>query len=385
MESQEDGFLKKKKLLMQINSGELNKSILYYINEARTSPKDFSRHLISEDDNDEDISKLSLFFKNFSMKVPPLELDQSLELTAKDLIYSIILVDDGSSSLNFSENEKIKNNLYERLKKYNLMPVHPANFFIIGVDNAIEALANIFLNKAHRDKILSPEMRYVGIASELLPSERLCIVIDMVNSFRNYNIFLRKKEINYNQNYYNNNDIRPTKLNYIRFTNLNEDEDNDNDEEDNNSRDEEEDDRNYHKTIYYNNSYFNNKYNSDKKRTNNIKYFNSVGATHPYAKMKYKYNYDEKTLQSPKKKNNKKDSFDLRISKQTYFSPTTTNYFKSNYYYEKPKRFKMPMSVSIEKKYNKNRFGEIYPIYSKKTFYDDGSILIQPYFCEDDM
>ena len=59
MDSQEDGFLKKKKLLMQINSGELNKSILYYINEARTSPKDFSRHLISEDDNDEDISKLS--------------------------------------------------------------------------------------------------------------------------------------------------------------------------------------------------------------------------------------------------------------------------------------------------------------------------------------
>ena len=188
MESQEDGFLKKKKLLMQINSGELNKSILYYINEARTSPKDFSRHLISEDDNDEDISKLSLFFKNFSMKVPPLELDQSLELTAKDLIYSIILVDDGSSSLNFSENEKIKNNLYERLKKYNLMPVHPANFFIIGVDNAIEALANIFLNKAHRDKILNPEMRYVGIASELLPSERLCIVIDMVNSFRNLTV-----------------------------------------------------------------------------------------------------------------------------------------------------------------------------------------------------
>ena len=45
----------------------------------------------------------------------------------------------------------------------------------------------------------------------------------------------------------------------------------------------------------------------------------------------------------------------------------------------------MPMSVSIEKKYNKNRFGEIYPVYSKKTFYDDGSILIQPYFCEDDM
>ena len=57
-----DEFIKKKKLLMQINSGELNKSILYYINEARTSPKDFSRHLMIDDDVDEQISKLSLFF-----------------------------------------------------------------------------------------------------------------------------------------------------------------------------------------------------------------------------------------------------------------------------------------------------------------------------------
>ena len=383
MEQSEEDFYKKKKLLMQINSGELNKSILYYINEARTSPKDFSRHLISEDDTDEDISKLSLFFKNFSMKVPPVEIDQNLELTSKDLIYSIITVDDGSCNLHFSENEKIRNNLHERLKKYNLIPISPANFFIIGVDNAIEALANIFMIKTHRDKILNPEMKYIGISSEILPSERLCIVIDMVNSFKNYNIYLRKKEINYTQNT-NYNDIRPSRFNYIRYTNINSDEENDNDD-DNEENSGEEEYRKYQKNTYGNNTYYNYKYNTDKKRINNIKYYNSIGVTHPYAKMKYRYNFDENNKNSLKKNNNKNETFDLRISKQTCFSPSTTKYFKCNYYDERPKRFKLPMSFSIEKKYNRDKYGDIYPVYSKKTFYDDGSVLIQPYFCEDDM
>ena len=48
---------------MRVNSGELNRKLLYYINEARTAPKDFSRHLMVDDDVDEKISKLSLFFK----------------------------------------------------------------------------------------------------------------------------------------------------------------------------------------------------------------------------------------------------------------------------------------------------------------------------------
>ena len=384
MESQEEGFLKKKKLLMEINSGELNKSILYYINEARTSPKDFSQHLISEDDNDEEISKLSLFFKNYSIKVPPLELNKNLELTSKDLIFSIIGVDDGSSYLNFSEDEKIRNNLHERLKKYNLIPVFPANYFIIGVDNAIEALANIFMNKKYRDKILSPEMKYIGITSDILPSERLCIVIDMVNSFKNYNLFLRKKVINYTNQNNNYKSIRPSKYNYIRFTNYDSDEDEYNNEENSG----EEDFSRFKKTTYGKYTYFNPKYNTDKKKMNTIKYFNSVGVAYPHTRIKYNnYNFDENNEKiSQKKKNNKKESFDLRISKQTYYSPSTTKYFKSNNYYDMrpPKRFKLPISVSIEKKYNRDQYGDIYPIYNKKTFYDDGSVLIQPYFCEDD-
>ena len=264
-------FIKKKKLLMQINSGELNKSILYYINEARTSPKDFSRHLMVDDDVDVKISKLSLFFKYSSVKVPPLEIDKNLETSSNDLLYHIISADDGSSELEFSEEEKKRNSLKERLKKFNLMPIYHVDLVIIGVDDAIDVLANILINNNHRKKILSPEMKYIGISSGFLPSERLCVVIDIVNSFRYYtnysNNYLRTKDINYITS---NNDTKPSKYNYIRHTNVGSDDDceddiNYNDYVYNDNSGEEE----YKKCTnnkYSNKTYFNPKYNTTEKK-----------------------------------------------------------------------------------------------------------------------
>ena len=108
-------FIKKKKLLMRVNSGELNRKLLYYINEARTAPKDFSRHLMVDDDVDEKISKLSLFFKYSSNEVCPLIPDKNLEKSSQELLYHIISIDDGSPSFNFTREEKERNCLKERL------------------------------------------------------------------------------------------------------------------------------------------------------------------------------------------------------------------------------------------------------------------------------
>ena len=115
MEDNDENFIKKKTLLMKINSGELNKNLLYYINEARTSPKDFSRHLMVNDDVDEKISKLSLFFKYSSEEAPPLILDSNLGKTSQELLYHIISIDDGSPQLKFNREEKERNCLIERL------------------------------------------------------------------------------------------------------------------------------------------------------------------------------------------------------------------------------------------------------------------------------
>ena len=213
MEDTEENFSKKKKLLMRINSGELNKKLLYYINEARTSPKDFSRHLMINDDVDEKISKLSLFFKYSSIEVPPLIVNPNLEKCSQELIYHILSIDEDSFSLKFTQEEKEKNCLKERLKAFNLIPGYYIDLLVVGDNNPKEALTNVLINKAHRKKILNPEMRYIGISSGLLPSERLCFVIDIVSSFKIYNRFLNQKlkncnykigKIKYNCNTYKN-------------------------------------------------------------------------------------------------------------------------------------------------------------------------------------
>ena len=374
-------FIKKKKLLMQISSGELNKSILYYINEARSSPKDFSRHLMVNDDVDEQISKLSLFFKYSSIPVPPLELNPNLETTSNDLLYHIIASDDGSSELEFSQKEKERNSLKERLKKLNLVPVYHVDLLVIGVDDAIDALANILINSNHRKKILSSEMKYIGISSGFLPSERLCVVIDIVSNFRNYTSgYLRTKDINYINSI---NDTRPSKYNYIRFTNVGSDDEYEDDNNDYvyNDNSGEEYIKNT-KNTNTNRSYFNTntKFNSDKKKIQNIKYFNSVGGYRPFIEMQKKLNFDDNKENN--KDNKKEKIINLKISGQKWFSPTNRKIVKNEYYDEGPKRFKFPLSISIEKKYTKNKYGEIFPIYHRKTLYDDGSILLQPYINE---
>ena len=74
----------------------------------------------------------------------------------------------------------------------------------------------------------------------------------------------------------------------------------------------------------------------------------------------------------------------LRISGQKWFSPSNRKINKSRnkFYDETPKRYKFPVSVSVEKKYAKNKYGDIFPVYHRKTLYDDGSILLQPYINE---
>ena len=380
--SDNESFIAKKKLLMRINSGELNKNLLYYINEARTSPKDFSRRLLINDDVDEKISNLSLFFKYSSIEVPPLIIEPNLEKCSKELLYHIISIDDGASSLKFNKEEKEKNCLKERLRRLNLEPTYHVDLVIIGVNNSIEALTNILINKNHRKKLLSLEMKYIGIASGLLPSERLCFVIDIVHSFKICNYFLcRKKYFNLNNNMNNNNmNTIINRKNYFRYNNYDANNRFDNDDD----TYEEELNRNKinnfnsisnnNKEIFYYD--FNPSLNSDKTMVNKKRFFKSARVS-PYNNRK---NYKENNKFNKNIKYKKSDEIiDLRISNQECICPSNIINLKRNICYKYPKNYKLPVSVSIEKKYAKNQHGEFFPIYSKETKYDDGSILIQPY------
>ena len=370
-ENENENFIKKKKLIMQVNSGELNRKLLYYINEARTSPKDFSRHLMVDDDVDEKVSKLSLFFKYSSNEVTPLIPDKNLEKSSQELLYHLISIDDGSPSFNFTREEKEINCLKERLRRLNLIPSYYVDLLIVGIEDPLEALSSILLNRAHRNKILSPEMQYIGISSGFLPSERLCFVIDIVHSLQiisnyiypkvfgyrpnKYNYYFGYNPMRYNDNkdnydeeYYRNNYIK-TQSNYYDYSNIN--------------------------RTYYG---FKPNYNRSEKRiTDKRKFFNFPGESPPKNSNNNNVIANERYKEHSK---NEKEEIDLRISKQKSISPLNEIENKNEIVYSyRPKAYKVPLCVSIERNYAKNKKGQVFPIYSKQSKYDDGSILIQPY------
>ena len=372
-------FEKKRKLFLELNSNQLNKNILYYINEARSFPKEFSHHLINENDEDNKLNHLYTFFKFYSKEVPPLNLDKNLEICSKDLLHHLISIDNGSPVFKYSEENKMKNSLRNRLKRLNLIPTYYVHFLIIGAQNCFDAIINLLLNIDYRNKLLSPEMHYIGIASGLLPSENLCIIIDIVNAIKMNNNF----------------NLRPVKYSFYNYLDDDDDDyDYENDcdysfYEDYNKNDNMNNYINNDRYFYQNYSCNNMKPKTDKKAYNMKRIYNSVGYS-PYIKRKVKININNQCTRTNKSKSKSKKKYinyfydyddcgamDLRITGHKCFNPNAVK-FKNRYY--DITEYKLPVSISIDKKYKRNKDGRLYPFYTKQTKYDDGSILIQPDF-----
>ena len=374
-------FENKRKLLLELNSNQLTKNILYHINEARSSPREFSHHLIIENDEDNKLNHLYTFLKFYSKEVPPLILDKNLEICSKDLLQHLISIDNGSPVFNYSEENKMRNSLRIRLKRLNLIPTYYVHFLIIGAQNSIDAIINLLLNIDYRNKILSPDMHYIGIASGLLPSENLCIIIDIVNAIKINNIF-NLRPVKYSFYNYNDDDDYENECDYNFYENYNK-----NDILNNYT--------NNDRYFYQNYSCKNMKPKTDKKAYNMKRIYNSVGYT-PYKKKKVNININNNCIRTNINRKKYKNYFyddeddgeddsgemDLRITGQKSFNPNVVKF--KNSYYEKQTEYKLPVSISIDKKYKRNKDGRLYPFYFRQTKYDDGSILIQPDFEDDE-
>jgi len=372
-------FENKRKLLLELNSNQLTKHILYHINEARSSPREFSHHLINENDKDNKLNHLYTFFKFYSKEVPPLILDKNLEICSKDLLQHLISIDNGSPVFNYSEENKMRNSLRIRLKRLNLIPTYYVHFLIIGAQNSIEAIINLLLNVDYRNKILSPEMHYIGIASGLLPSENLCIIIDIVNAIKINNNF-NLRPVKYSFYNYNDDDDYENECDYSFYENYN---------KNNNINNYTNKDRYFYQNYSCNNM----KPKTDKKAYNMKRIYNSLGYS-PYMKKKVNININNNCTRLNKNKKKYINYFydededdddevmDLRITRQKCFNPNAVKF--KNSYYENQTEFKFPVSISIDKKYKRNKDGRLYPFYTKQTKYDDGSILIQPDYEDDE-
>ena len=175
---------------IDIDSFLINENILYLLNKARTSPKSFSKYLNINNKSDIEIINLYNFFNNYSLKVAPLISNINLSICSKDLLEHIL-----SEDVDIDV-EKKKYNLKKRLKRLNLNPINDNNFIILDAYNPIDAIINLFLNDDYRNIILDPDVKYIGIASELLTSGNLCIIIDTVESLENINSFSKIRNKN---------------------------------------------------------------------------------------------------------------------------------------------------------------------------------------------
>ena len=368
MKNTSKSFLEKKKLLMELNSNELNKNIFYLINEARTSPKQFYHHLIYNNKTNKNITNLSLFFKYFSKETSSLILDKNISICSQDLLIHLISIDDGKFPFKYTQEEKMRNSLKSRLKRLNLTPINYNNFIIIGTDNSLDAIINLFLNEDYKNKILSPEMKLMGIASGLLPSEELCIIIDIVhalviNNDYNYspmkNNFIRNKYDYYKKENekckYNNNKIRYHYLNnYCSPL------------------------KNNRKNMDINNySTNNNKWNRNLYFNDTKKVYNSLMLSPYKNKNENVNNYFPNNYKSYEN-DNIEDGINLKIIEEKSKIINNDSYIDKKNILNSPKEYKIPMSVYIDKQYIKDKEGKLIPIYTRETTYDDGSILIQP-------
>ena len=138
------------------------------------------------------------------MKVAPLISDINLSVCSKDLLNHILTENDDI------EEETKKYNLTKRLKRLNLVPINDNNFIILDAHDPIDAVINLFLNDNYRNIILDPEVKYIGIASELLYSGNLYIIIDTVESLENINNFSKIRNKNFYEIDKSNENIKRT-------------------------------------------------------------------------------------------------------------------------------------------------------------------------------
>ena len=174
----------RKKLLLSLNMGKINDVIINLINKARSEPKEFADSIMTTDDEDEITTEIAIFFKKFSTELFPLAVKKQLCNTAEALIKQLTKLDTGEDVIKLNKQDRENYAFKKRLLKERIKTSFCKEIVIIGAQNGKEAVLNLLKNFRQREKILSPHLQYIGIASSLLPSERICIVIDLVKEIQ---------------------------------------------------------------------------------------------------------------------------------------------------------------------------------------------------------
>ena len=191
---------------------KLEHDIYSLINFLRKNPLEFCNNLIQKNKyktNQEQNEIINFLQDIHSKKIlkPFIEI-QELSLAAKSLLNRIILHYKNNHSLNLKELEPTKKNLRARLSKYGERTGKIFETVLFELDNPDEIINHILREEKGRNMLLSQEMKFIGVSCDLIDTNLLCTVIDVVQDFipfknsSNYNKL--KPNYFYNQSNYTN-------------------------------------------------------------------------------------------------------------------------------------------------------------------------------------
>ena len=194
---------------------KLEHDIYSLINFLRKNPLEFCNNLIQKNKyktNQEQNEIINFLQDIHSKKIlkPFIEI-QELSLAAKSLLNRIILHYKNNHSLNLKELEPTKKNLRARLSKYGERTGKIFETVLFELDNPDEIINHILREEKGRNMLLSQEMKFIGVSCDLIDTNLLCTVIDVVQDFIPFKNSSNKNNINNNINnniymMYNNNE-----------------------------------------------------------------------------------------------------------------------------------------------------------------------------------
>ena len=196
------------------NFSELEQDILILINYLRTNPLDFCNNLIQKNKykQNQDYIEIINFIENIHQKQILSEYIEIPEISsaARSLLNNIALHYKKYHNLNFNEFEPASLNLRTRLTNYGERTGRIFETVLFKMDNPDDIVNHILKEEKGRNMLLNYKMKYIGIACDLLPTNFLCTVIDIVQDFTPYRNKIKcnnniNNYINNNNDYFRNN------------------------------------------------------------------------------------------------------------------------------------------------------------------------------------
>ena len=177
---------KKLKEKININHSQLEKDIFILINYIRTNPLEFSKNFQNKEN--EERSEVINFLQDIYNKemLVPFEEIPEISAAARNLLINIALNDKKYHNLNLKNIKPETLNLRTRLSNYGHRTGRIFETVVFKTDNPEDIVNHIIIDEKGRNMLLSNKMKYIGVACDILPSNIICSVIDIVQDFIPY-------------------------------------------------------------------------------------------------------------------------------------------------------------------------------------------------------